>query len=425
MSQITVNRLPSHIKQLFNVYKRCHDYMESINSFRIKHHLLKLSSHHSSFTNSNIIHNTLDLNTSDYPPLKKSLIQPMFLQPLDPIESLSVDEILRPKYKQMCLPRRIPSSRTTAVARYTPYHANLLKSFAAYYSPNLSVPATASHKNIFTWFRRLLDNTPIIVFLRQENRLFSDSCMNQLNLPLNQLHDKIKVLDQQYNTTRSYHLTSLVDFDLLELAIKSDADFTSSQSQGQDPFTSVPWALYIDHSNVLCDELKLAKGIQVLENEQLVNEFQHLENYDLHQVYKDMEVNPVRDVFPYDVSFHDLFILTVEKPVLELDHRQLMNILDGAEGFEIFAVLFNTKDPVITESFESHIGNLVKKDSNYNYEDLLKIAKSTHRHEYLDQLIKYFAEHGLSNVQRDGNIYLTRDNDFKEQQASSNIQKEH
>ncbi|EGV60681.1 hypothetical protein CANTEDRAFT_96125 [Yamadazyma tenuis ATCC 10573] len=272
----------------------------------------------------------------------------------------------------------------------------MANSFAAHFSPRQFIPNSVTHRNIFRWYQRLLQYSPVTIFLKQKNRLLSESSTSQINFPYRNLKYQIKALSSKHGSKRSYHLTELIYYDTLSLAIRSrERGYTETKPRIKD------WpSINIEHDE-LCNKLSSSKDIEILHKGTRFEgpESDIFEQFPVKETIGELEQTSIADVFPYDVSFNDLYILTIEAPVLGDSHEELMRILRASESeFQIFAVRLDLTQQLLLSSFKSSMKPSVQKNVDYKYDDLLEIAKNAKLHSNIDDLIQFFAEQGSTRV---------------------------
>lgn len=424
MSQITVNRIPRALRGLLQVYEHSCDKNAPVQDPHVRTFLHKQSHQHQLFIRNKIHQNRINLSYTDFPPLQHRLVRPLFLNRFqyDKLESYGIDDLFKPEYNkpitatldpEVKLPR-IVSSRNTSINRYPPYHANMLKSLAAHFSPRKHVPRILTYQNIYKWFHRLLTYTPVVIILRQPQRLLSNGSISQINFPYSnlayQVNELKKPLEKVLDITRSYHLTQLVDSDILELAIKSKLEFTKNELlQHKDPF-AINWARYGSMHDKLCKILSTSKDVKLLRNNEITEEDpQAIFNDDyMNSTLKLLETNHVSDFFPYDLGYNDYHILTIESPILNQDHTEMMNLLLSISDFEVLAVRLDLNNPLISDSLAD------KSDKPEPAEGYQQMLDSIHKPPVsnVDKLVEFFGEIGLTQADygfdRDC-IYLSRD----------------
>lgn len=427
MSQITVNRLPGYVRRLLQVYERCGEQNHQYHDPSVRIHLQKQSDQHRLFIRHKILQKRINLSNTDFPPLQKRLVLPMFLKQFsyDYLENHGIDDLFRPEYNQLdshklsatdfehqqpssietapILPR-IVSARNISINRYSPYQANLIKSLAAYFSPRRHVPNVLSYNNIFTWFQRLLSYTPVVIILRQPQRLFSEASINQVNYPYSNLQYQVEQLSQGFGNsdenlgTRAYHLTELVDTDILSLALKSKLDYDYNMLIAGTNHSKLNWPKYGLFHDKLSQLLHSCKQVTLLHKEK---PYEGDPNKAFTQDYIDstmkfVEDNLVSDVFPFDLAYNDYFILTIESAILHANHDDLMKLILDMSEFDVCAVRLDLNNPLLQKSLK-YSTSTNNTDSNSDYQHLLQ---SIHKPptSNVDKLIQSFAELGLTNV---------------------------
>lgn len=394
MSRYTWERIPTALAHSFGIYQAASRNLKPIVDPVAATHLRTASDEYAFFNRLKLLHHdnnhTSDrylLNRKDFTPLYADAIGPLFDQPLRP--SLSDDPSVHEIMKIAGLPPASPdpqepliSERSRSAKKYTPHEAKILQTFAAACSPELAVPPTSSAYKTFKWLRKLLSTTPIIIFLRQKQSLFSDDNIRQFNFSVEKLRDAIDDMTARYvhadsvdQRIRNYHFTDLVATDLFKLAsILVNSDVDSSRVSDPAYWRSFPLA-----PDPLYDAL--------LERQmpRLVSTNDSGEEDPLLYLIKRFSSNftgvaNVTNFYPFNVFYSNLYIITVEELVVNDDHSQLLDLLEGQEDMEIVAARLDLSRPAMSHSVSE--GLLQTPDAlkglNLDYHQLLALAKKLH-----------------------------------------------
>ena len=429
MSNYTLSRLPDHILHIFKIYERASNNALPYKNVRIKNYLQRTTPEYNNFQRQKLLTDKSEkgkFNPNDFPPIISTLIKPIFEGSLDlgELENMRTEDIFK-QHQDKKEPREtdnnevdftpIISSASRTTKNFTDYQAQIASSFAAYFSPYRSVPKVNLIKNSFQWYQRLLNNTPIIFVLRQTNRLFSESSLSQVNKPLNDFKTAIMLLqnsfaDESDKTIRNYHFTDLSTVDLFSLANKSQRHFQSDKDF-EKLFASADWKTENNVNDKLSEALVANKSVELTDrsfNTVNVSPHEIINKFPIHKVLKELEYTNVREVFPYDIKYHDYHLLTIENPIIQDDHSKLLNILEAYKNsFEIISVRMGLNNQVINDFFSQKVHASDTVSTSKSYDELLQIAKSRHdeagqkRSEIssIDTLMKRLGEFGLVRVE--------------------------
>lgn len=428
MSNYTLSRLPDHILHIFKIYERASNNLLPYKNVRIKNYLQRTTPEYYNFQRNKLLTNNSEngkFNPNDFPPIISTLIKPIFEGPLElgGLENMRTEDIFKQDQNKKdtketndniseFTPIISTASRTTK--NFTDYQAQIAGSFAAYFNPYHSVPNVKLIKNSFQWYQRLLNNTPIFFVLRQTNRLFSEASLSQVNKPLNDFRKALSLLQNSFpdgsdKSIRNYHFTDLSTVDIFSLANKSQRYFQSDKDFDK-LFETTDWKTQNNVHDKLSEALLANKTVELTDksfNAVNVSPHEIISQYPLRKVLKELEYASVREVFPYDVKYHDYHLLTIESPIIQEDHSDLLNILDAhKDSFEIISVRLGLNNQIINDFFSHKVHASDSVSSSKSYDELLQIAKSNHDnigHENeassIDALMKRLGESGLVRVE--------------------------
>lgn len=388
-------------------------------------HINKRKPEYQSFNRQVLVHDSMDknkiiFNPSDFPFVELELVKGLFDTPLNfqAEEDQELRRIVRKHYGSSRLNFKddspLISDRDFISKRFTPYHARILTNFASYYLP-LSSPQPYIKSLI--WYRRLLSNTPIIFFIKEKQRLFSESSLNQYNLPILRFRKALRKLSKVYygdkslaRRARNYHCTDLTTTDLFSLAVKMECCPTVSEEQllsetfwssleGQDNLVSL--LRNLQRPNVVKYNGEVNQNNQNNQKIQSKPEVQEIQDLQQDLIIKDLEVayaeNPTK--MPYDVTFNDMYILAIEETVLMDNHSKLLDLIEKSKDLEIAAVRVD-KVKAATDAMESS-SELPNSKHTGTYEQLLKMAtkENAANKDNLATLYKRLGEWGLLKVE--------------------------
>lgn len=429
MSNYTLSRLPDHILHIFKIYERASNNALPYKNARIKNYLQRTTPEYYNFQRNKLLTDNSGIgkfNPNDFPPIISTLIKPIFEGPLElgGLENMRTEDIFK-QHQDKKVAREtddnisdftpIISSASRTTKNFSDYQAQIASSFAAYFRPYRSVPNVNLIKNSFQWYQRLLNNTPIIFVLRQTNRLFSESSLSQVNKPLNDFKRAVSLLqnnfaDESDKNIRNYHFTDLSTVDLFSLANKSQRHFQSDKDF-DSLFATADWKTQNNVHDKLSEALLANKSVEMTDqsfNTVNVSPHEIISKFPLHKVLKELEYTNVREAFPYDIKYHDYHLLTIENPIMQEDHSELLNILDTyKDSFEIISVRMGLNNQTINDFFSHNIHSSDTISTSESYDELLEIAKSKHdgagkkksELSSIDTLMKRLGESGLIRVE--------------------------
>lgn len=340
-------------------------------------------------------------NAADFPPLIGQLVAPIFRN--------RKSEAILGLLNEDQLGGSLISSRNHSFKHFTDYQARILLSFASSLSPYKQVPLVKSSVNSFKWYQRLLRKSPIIFFLKQKKTLMSESSLlsqnpsyEELRMGIADLAAKYAKSEEYFKRTKNYYLTDLASSDLFRLAISSHQNNALTSGMHSTSFDQ----------DKLCDEISRVQKPKVIDSNG-----QEIDHITLETFCRDnpLEVlrgklatmngiNDVHTFFPFDIAYNDVYLLTIEPPVIEDEHDDLLRFIHCQAEFEVFAVRIASNFPM-SIPFETFLGNSsnVTKNINATYEDLLIWAEKQREKGHTNKtgssrLIQTIGEWGLVEV---------------------------
>lgn len=400
MSRYTISRLPPNILHLFNVYERASNALQPLDKVvGISDLINRNSPFYHNFSRQKLVHNTagnLQMDSNDYPPLVSHIIQPLFSGQIElpNVENRSTDEIFK---NFGDLDETIDSKYTTTAKRYTDFQARILKSLASFYSPMQKVPNVTAAANTYRWYTRLLEDTPIFIILKQKNRLFSHSSLHQINKPYSDLKSQIDLLksnvaaanDLTHSRFKTYHLFDISTTDILSLAVKD----ANPQFAGNDEF---------------CNFLAAAQNVTIV-NDKAHDLNSMKKHYPIKDLYQDfIDGKDVSEIFPFDLTFNDLYGITIEASMLQHFDSAIPRILEKfKDEFEVSLARFSLGFPEVAKFFEAEVA---ANEPDSNYDDLLQAAQTKKQTKSnVATLAEYLGQSGLTRVEQGHNcVYLVK-----------------
>lgn len=416
MSRHILSRIPPKLRDIFRVYECLSKAYRNAQIMEIKDHLRNtgpaMFMQHLWRMNVTNEHDKIH-NSADFPPLISELISPLF----EERESKS----LKVYFNDLDSGSLI-SSRNHSFKHFTDYQAKILLNFASALSPYTHVPQARSTINSFRWYKRLLANTPMIFFLKQKQKLMSEHSLLSCNPPYEMLRAGITELSGKYSNsedyvkrTKNYYFTDLASSDLFRIALASSEDsylhsLGSKMSYSNDKLCEqisvLQKPLVVDKHGVEVEEDELAAFMDTLPRTSLADEVAKINIFD-----------DVHGFFPYDVVYNDVYMITIEPPIIEDRHDELLQFIRSQDDFDVFAIRLSSRFP-LSKPFEQLLTNTNNMTKNFNatYEDLLTWAQTHHESENskesgVSHLIRTIGEWGLVEVAEssDGDsLYLTK-----------------
>lgn len=326
-------------------------------------------------------------NAADFTPLMAQIAAPMFTEPL----LLETDDIPVTRRVDDYMDRAIVTDQRHTSKHFTSYQAKVISTFASCCSPYTSLPRVPSAIKSFYWYQKLLVNSPIIFFLKQRQTLFSESSFLGTDESLSSLKKEVKKISEAYNESsfgdqrvRNYHLTDLTTTDIFNLAVLAEGkkNVDIDDLVGNSFWKGVPRDIKLTRAlrelqhPVLLDEKGLAQSNDILERIP--------ENYPFRAMIPSLEgadnVAEFNSIFPYNVAYNDIYLLTIENPIIQEDHTSLIELLENQKEFEIVAVRVASSISGMGESVIREENNTKASIGRFDttYEELLKWAEKRH-----------------------------------------------
>lgn len=412
MSKHTVSRIPSHVLQILRTYELVSTKTSSYRDKYINEYIKTSNSGYQHFHRSKLFRHN-EYREKDFSYIERKHVGILFEKRLDlgDIESLSTQDIFTSP-KTLTMEDPIYPNYFNTPKQSTDYYAKLLTLFASHYTPYVSVPPVETVINSFRWYLKLLSNTPVFFVLRQRNRLFSDSSLNQLNKPLSDLKESVRKLGNAFvsgvnddTATRNYHLTDLATTDLLQVAIKNNERFMGIEiGTFEEIMQSINWAEYHKKSDSLIEAIA---GKEIMVTDSQLNKIERDQLERLIQIqYFDKALKKAQKgrlmSFPYDIKYDELYLLTIENTILDQDHSAFLLMLEKSSDFEIIAVRLSLQHPLIYNFFRESI-DLSKKPSNYT--ELLHAAQQPSKINNFSNFMKGLGRLSLVNVEESCDIH--------------------
>lgn len=324
MSSYVKRRIPKDVLNVFRVYCRVSDSQKWYKDRAVRTHFRETSPASEVLARYRLMHDRDKVHLLKFLPMVASVVGPIFRGDLDiGRESVSTTDLARIPAVSPPDGKPLVSDAHIRHKHMTNFHAKILESLASFYSPLQQVPSFRQAQKVHEWYRRLLENTPVMFFLQQKHRLLSETSVAQINKPLDDLRHRISALGRSIAPHRTYHLADIQP-DRIRLAAPDG-----------DPLASKLEAL---HSVEIVD----ANGPV---SPALAG------NLDMYQRMKQYSPGTdVRQVYPYDMLYTTFYTVTIEAPIIEHNHLKLLELLETDE-FELVGARLSLHDPYLSGFF--------------------------------------------------------------------------
>lgn len=382
MSRYTWDRIPQALCHPLHIYQAVCQLRIPFPDGLVRNFVHRRADGYEYFHKSKLQHHSM--NRKHFEPMVAEVLEPITRNPLplDDVEALSVDDIMARAGFDMSPTDALISGKALLAKNSSDFQAHIISSFAATCSPFESLPAARGATKSFHWSRKLLRSTPIILFLRQKQRLLAESTFLQVNLPLKDFQEQIEAAALKYRRSslpkqeiRNYHLTNMATTDLFRLASLSlnekdvkdwhDVEFWR-KLQGPEPL-----------SDRLMEIQKpcLYKGKVEVDLTEVIEK-----DYPFVPLQKKILNLDGLDLggYPYDVHYSDLYILTIEEPVIQDNHAPLLDVLELNEEIEVVAARLNLHFPEVNKLLPRTLSQRIRNQS-MNYNDLLQKAQNSEK----------------------------------------------
>lgn len=405
MSVSLFSRLPSNLVHIFQIYMFLAKKFLRIRNFEADHHIQITAPSDSiqvlRYMNRDINDNQIRVN-SNFPRVIAKAIGPIF------------EEATCRGERQLTLHRdshnsAILSSKNHTHKNFTDYQARVLSSFASSLNPYTRLPNSLSYQSSFRWYHNLLSTAPIIIFLRQKQRLMSESSLLSQNPSFENLRTKVLSTSSRYLNSldilkrhRNYHLSDMVSSDIFNLALQNTSpDAFQSPDSHENPspkdrlYRTILNSQYPEVINTLGDDSNDIGATSVKQ----ISPLRDLED----RLSAAIEPKDVSSVIPYDVHYNDIYLLSIEAPIIEDDHSDVLKQISSEPEFEVFAVRVSADLPAMNVMKDNVASGEIRDSFRANYAELLSWAMKQHQsaelHESgLHHLYRTFGLWGLVEV---------------------------
>ncbi|KAM9893388.1 hypothetical protein OXX69_011726 [Metschnikowia pulcherrima] len=408
MSRQTLARIPKEVQHIFKVYETAAQLYRPYDDKLVSQFVDKTGSYYDMFNRHKLMGGNGDepiFNSRDFPPVTRDIVSRIFESPLD------LEPRLAPSQISTKIEDPIFSERNRTAKHFSDYQARIVSLFASYFQPLRTVASLPDQKSL-KWYSKLLANTPVIFFLSQRQRLMAEPSLRGINQPLQSLQRDLDSICEKYvddtdidKRIRNYHLTDLISTDIFTLAVENEyKNFEKYKLENCGNDMGLPkdglCARFRDWRRLMLfgpDVLPISQ--RTLKKSNIMTKYPISQIEDALSELDDTQKLP--KLFPYDVQYNDLFMLTIEEPVIGENHKDLLDLLANLKGFEIVAVRMSQTDKLQSElTSESQSG--MDPVPRPTYEQLLKWAEKQHSNGtagHVPQLLERIGEWGLVEVE--------------------------
>lgn len=440
MSQYTLWSLPKDIRHIMRIYHQASlDITSAYRNDYIRKYLQKSDPQYNIFRRYKLLHERPDsqlkhlkyrsdgktapwfqFNPNDFEPILSKVISPIFESTNSKksiwgdLENFNVDDLFNSNVHSQEQPALISDSNVSSKP-LPAFESNIMSILRCYYQPYQEIPKVNRLLKSFHWYRNTLQNTPIIIFLKQKNRLFAQSSLSHINKPLVDLNNYMNDLSLQFfnqenfesgddKLKRNYHLTDLTLVDIFNMALKTES-LTS--------LDSLNWSRINQVEDKLASVLLKHQQVNVIDSNSTVVDKKgsvsrkFIQENPLSRISNSLLQDPtqIKYIFPYDLQYSSYQMITIEQPVIQEDHSFLLDHLQKqSDDFEIIAVRLSLNNDLISNFFTNDLSSSSKTPSG-NYQDMLQAAKRSHLslepndpHAHIASCIKKLGEMGLATV---------------------------
>lgn len=340
----------------------------------------------------------------DFPKLVSRGLAPIFSTTIrtEPLDDMSVDDIFASSKDDT-----ISGSPGLTWHKSSEFGSSMITSMASSQNPIRWVPRYEHGQRQVKWFIKLVRNTPVVIFLRQRHRLFSQASLYQINMPLMDLQEGVRRLAAQQGLDgglRTYHLTELTRVDLLEVAIKTSTRINDEYSLGEQvealagqPILSTP--------DILCRNLHRNRNMVVVlvPDRTELEDFTEIEEHPMKMVRNALHLgHDISDAFPYDLEYSTYHMVTIEDAVLGADHSSLFGLLASSD-LEVVAASLGLDNQDVDDFVAHRMTSSRINDMDYNA--MLEYAKTHGKRpgetpSNSDTIADHLARLGLVQVRR-------------------------
>lgn len=404
MSKPTFRKLPRHVQKMLLVYGEACKKGTGMHPRQFEVHINRSSDAYRAFARHKLAGQGTRFHKDDFPALVARSLEPVFgtLLITDPLDSVSVDDLFVSSSDET-----ISGSAGLTWQKTSDFQSSMMTSLASSQKPIRWIPRYEHGQRQVQWFLKLVRNTPVVIFLRQRHRLFSQASLYRLNMPLLDLKEGVRRLAAKHGLDgglRTYHLTELTRVDLLEVAIKAGRLINDGSPIGAqiENLAGTPVLLRPD---LLCQNLHRNRNVATvrLGDRKEMEDVTKIEKTSLTRIRNALQNgHAVTDVFPYDLDYCTYHMVTIEDDVLAANHEALFGLLASSD-LEVMAASLRLDNQVMGDFMEQRLSTTQIKDMDYDA--MLKYAKTHGKRPGVtpsnsDTIADHLGRLGLTQVKR-------------------------
>ncbi|KAI5950157.1 hypothetical protein KGF54_005305 [Candida jiufengensis] len=220
----------------------------------------------------------------------------------------------------------------------------------AYYNPKKSIPINQKYRQIFKYYlQRLNSPTNVMIILKQDQRLFSQSSLenwNQEYIEISNFIRKLNYDDHHQKYKDSFEISKVVDPDILNLSLKSHYLFENAKNLDRS-IDQASW----DEINTVTDriadnitenqEMRFMKGKKKVDpsTEDPLLDQQISEVFDLLGKFGNDDLSFILQDFKFDLIYNQFFMLNVLNS--KTDYSQILEYLHKHSSFDVIGIKEN------------------------------------------------------------------------------------
>ncbi|OBA19444.1 hypothetical protein METBIDRAFT_73442 [Metschnikowia bicuspidata var. bicuspidata NRRL YB-4993] len=420
MSKYTLSRIPKDVQYIFKVYETASHSFRPFDDKLVGQFVDRTGLYYEMFNRRKLLSDGTNgpiFNKQDFPLVTRDIVLTIFETPLQLEKKLDIptDFLALSDLSPFADLEPVFSDWQTTVKHFSDHQARILSLLAAHFSPLSAVESPLAQKSM-KWYQKLLANTPVIFFLSQNQRLMAESNLRGLNHPFDKFSSRLGQICRRYvddsnvdKRIRNYHLTNLVTTDIFQLAIASEArENASAATDGDglgDRLAELRRPDVVGPNHEPFDLAMLAQAkIKI--------------NFPIRQVERALSgvrhTLQLPEVFPYDIHYKDMYMLTIESLIFQDNHEALLDLIAQQTQFDVFAVrISKTHSPQFDLSMTTEPTS--GPSTAPTYDQLLDWAEKQHHPSelrHVTQLLERLGHWGLVEVEENGSgsaFYVFKD----------------
>ncbi|KAK6465933.1 hypothetical protein DFJ63DRAFT_37234 [Scheffersomyces coipomensis] len=407
MSSQSWKRIPRTLQYMLRLYETASNSLSVYSNQDVRTFLQRNSQEYKFFQRYKLIRSN-EFDNSAFPPIMAESIKPYFDDKLkfNSIDDIPTKELFNiPKNDMLDSDDSIHTMYSRTVTQSSDYFASLISLFSSTLSPRTEVPNITSLQNSFKWYTKLLNNTPIIFFLSQKHRLFSNTSLSKIDKAYLDLEYEITEIanDLGKNVDRSYHFTKLGLIDIFNLAVKHQDKFYKQNINDFDEILStINWQDCEDDG--LCESLMSHKLYEIIDSKFKPVSQETLDYYLNQNKFERLKRAFINkraiSALPYDLIYSTTYMLCIEDSVIDGDYSRILQTIKSSD-FEIIGARLSLDNRVILENIPRTIE---AAENTTGYDTLLQKAKTDRTKEpSIKSLFSFIGQTNLVTVELNNN----------------------